>query len=105
MCDHHAAQLVSCRLPPERIQKVIVPVKARETVAEAALRAARGADHLVMGTRGVGAVQGAVMRAVGLGGVSHDVVRQSRVPVTVVPITAPVPEMIAVRDGGERREF
>jgi nucleotide-binding universal stress UspA family protein len=53
-----------------------------------------------MGTRGVGAVQGAVMRAVGLGGVSHDVVRQSRVPVTVVPITAPVPEMIAVRDGG-----
>lgn len=105
VCDHHAAQLVSCRLPPERIQKVIVPVKARETVAAAALRAARGADHLVMGTRGVGAVQGAVMRAVGLGGVSHDVVRQSRVPVTVVPITAPVPEMIAVRDGGERREF
>ena len=105
VCDHHAAQLVRCRLPPERIQKVIVPVKARETVAAAALRAARGADHLVMGTRGVGAVQGAVMRAVGLGGVSHDVVRQSRVPVTVVPITAPVPEMIAVRDGGERREF
>lgn len=105
MCDHHAAQLVRCHLPPERIQKVIVPVKARETVAAAALRAARGADHLVMGTRGVGAVQGAVMRAVGLGGVSHDVVRQSRVPVTVVPITAPVPEMIAVRDGGERREF
>ena len=105
MCDHHAAQLVSCHLPPERIQKVIAPVKPRETVAAAALRAARGADHLVMGTRGVGAVQGAVMRAVGLGGVSHDVVRQSRVPVTVVPITAPVPEMIAVRDGGERREF
>lgn len=107
VCDHHAAQLVRCRLPPERIQKVIVPIKkkARETVAQAALRAARGADHLVMGTRGVGAVQGAVMRAVGLGGVSHDVVRQSRVPVTVVPITAPVPEMIAVRDGGERREF
>ena len=100
VCDHHAAQLVSCHLPPERIQKVIVPVKPRETVAAAALRAARGADHLVMGTRGVGAVQGAVMRAVGLGGVSHDVVRQSRVPVTVVPITAPVPEMIAVRDGG-----
>jgi hypothetical protein len=34
--------------------------------------------------------------------VSHDVVRHSRVPVTVVPITAPVPEMITVRDAPRR---
>lgn len=100
VCEHHAAQLLGCHLPPERIQKVIVVAngKKRETIAQAAMRGARGADHVVCGTRGLGAARSALMKAVGLGGVSHDVVRQSRVPVTVVPITAPVPEMITVRD-------
>ena len=105
VCDHHAAQLSRCGLPAERIQKVIVVANAkrRETVASAALRGARAADHVVCGTRGAGAARSFVMKAVGLGGVSHDVVRASRVPVTVVPITAPVPEMITVRDP-DRRE-
>ena len=104
MCEHHATQLLGCHLPPERIQKVIVVAngKKRETIAAAAMRGARGADHVVCGTRGLGAARGALMKAVGLGGVSHDVVRHSRVPVTVVPITAPVPEMITVRDAPRR---
>lgn len=106
VCDHHAAQLLRCDLPPERIQKVIVVAnkRRRESVADAALRGARGADHVVCGTRGVGAARSAILKAVGLGGVSHDVVRRSKVPVTVVPITAPVPEMIIVRDGTPSRQ-
>jgi nucleotide-binding universal stress UspA family protein len=97
--DHHRAQLLRCSVPDARIQKVLVVQKQKESIAEAALRGARNCDAVVVGTRGIGAVQNAMRRALGLGAVSNEVVHRSKVPVTVVPITTPVPEMITVRDG------
>ena len=69
--------------------------------ASAVLRAVKDADAVVCGSRGLGAAQKALLGVAGLGSVSHELVRGSRVPVTVVPSTTPVPEMITAREGAD----
>ena len=55
-------------------------------------------DHVVLGTRGLGALQRALLTAAGLGSVSNELAHHAAVPVTVVPASTPVPEMIRVRE-------
>ena len=55
-------------------------------------------DHVVLGTRGLGAIQRALLTAAGLGSVSNELAHHATVPVTVVPASTPVPEMIRVRE-------
>ena len=52
----------------------------------------------MLGTRGLGAIQRALLTAVGLGSVSNELAHHAAVPVTVVPASTPVPEMIRVRE-------
>jgi nucleotide-binding universal stress UspA family protein len=56
-------------------------------------------DHVCLGSRGLGSLQTALLNAVGLGSVGEHVVKNVRVPVTVVPLSTPVPENITVRTG------
>ena len=97
--DHHKVQLLNCKLPETRIEKVIVHPRKNESTASAVLRASKKADSIICGTRGLGAFQNSLLKAVGLGSLSHDIVQNATVPVTVVPITTPVCEMIEVREG------
>jgi|TARA_B110000977_G_scaffold186824_1_gene253243 nucleotide-binding universal stress UspA family protein len=97
--EHHKAQLLRCEIPEARIEKVIVHPRRNETTAKAVLRAAKKCDSIICGTRGLGALQNSLLKMVGLGSLSHEVVHNATVPVTVVPVTTPVPEMITVRQG------
>jgi CBS domain-containing protein len=65
---------------------LVIPVSrtvVQEDPAEALLRYAKGADLLVVGSRGLGAGDGG-----GVGSVSDRVIRQAPCPVVVVPATA-----------------
>jgi nucleotide-binding universal stress UspA family protein len=64
--------------PPRDI--TIEAVVLRGQAAEALLRAAEGADLLVVGSRGKGG-----FRSLLLGSVSHQVASHARIPVTIVP--------------------
>ena len=99
--DFHRAQLELCQMPAARVRKVIVRCRPRESAASAVLRAVKDADAVVCGSRfGRGAE--ALLGVAGLGSVSlRKLVRGSRVPVTVVPSTTPVPEMITAREGAD----
>ena len=99
--DFHRAQLELCQMPAARVRKVIVRCRPRESAASAVLRAVKDADAVVCGSRGLGAAQKALRGVAGLGSVSDELVRGSRVPVTVVPSTTPVPEMITAREGAD----
>ena len=88
-------------MPAARVRKVIVRCRPRESAASAVLRAVKDADAVVCGSRGLGAAQKALLGVAGLASVSDELVRGSRVPVTVVPSTTPVPEMITAREGAD----
>ena len=88
-------------MPSDRIKTVVVRCKVNESSARAVERAvdAESPDHVCLGSRGLGSLQGALLNAVGLGSVGEHVVKHVRVPVTVVPLSTPVPENITVRTG------
>lgn len=98
--DHHRAQLVLCYLPEPRVKCVVVRCGERESTGDALTKTIKDqkVDHVVLGTRGLGALQRALLTAAGLGSVSNELAHHAAVPVTVVPASTPVPEMIRVRE-------
>ena len=98
MLDHHRAQLLRCHMPESRVRGVVVKCRDGESTGRAVINALKdqSCDAVCLGTRGLGALQGALLGVMGLGSVGDFVVHNSKVPVTVVPHTTPVPEMITV---------
>lgn len=98
MLDHHRAQLLRCHMPESRVRSVVVKCRDGESTGSAVIKAIKdqSCDAVCLGTRGLGALQGALLGVMGLGSVGDFVVHNSKVPVTVVPHTTPVPEMIKV---------
>ena len=59
MLDHHRAQLVLCDLPEPRVKCVVVRCGERESTGDALTKTIKDqkVDHVVLGTRGLGALQ------------------------------------------------
>ena len=97
------SSLRGSRLPvpvpvPERVAETPSPPSIPATSALRKTIKDQNVDHVVLGTRGLGAIQRALLTAVGLGSVSNELAHHAAVPVTVVPASTPVPEMIRVRE-------